>query len=97
MKPAKLIVQPQDGDPWSYELSATETLIGRSPAHPVHLDDKAVSRDHAAISWEGDGFVIEDLQTTNGTRVNGKRVRSSPIADGDQLRVGKTILTFHVG
>ncbi len=96
MQPAKLIVQGPEGDPWTFELSDSETLIGRSPANQVRLDDNAVSRDHAAISWEDDGYLIEDLQTTNGTKVNGKRVRSSKLEDGDRVQIGKTVLTFEL-
>lgn len=97
MKPAKLIVQEPEGEPWTYEVTETETLIGRSPAHHLQLSDKAVSRDHAAISWEGGGYVIEDLQTTNGTKVNGARLRNSPLEDGDLIQVGKTRITFKLG
>jgi pSer/pThr/pTyr-binding forkhead associated (FHA) protein len=97
VKPAKLIVQEPDGNTWTFEVSEPETLIGRSPAHHLSLADKAVSRDHAAISWEDDSYVIEDLQTTNGTKVNGTRVRSSPLQHGDVIQVGKTRITLELG
>ncbi len=94
MKPAKLIVQDHEGSTRTYDLAEPETLIGRSPTNQVCLNDQATSRDHAAISWEDDHYVIEDLQTTNGTKVNGKRVRSCSIEDGDTIQMGKTTITF---
>jgi pSer/pThr/pTyr-binding forkhead associated (FHA) protein len=97
VKPAQLIVQEPDGNTWTFEVTGPETLIGRSPAHHLQLADKAVSRDHAAISWEDDGYMIEDLQTTNGTKVNGTRVRSSPLKHGDTIQIGKTLITLELG
>jgi pSer/pThr/pTyr-binding forkhead associated (FHA) protein len=40
--------------------------------------------------------VLEDLQSTNGTQVNGKRVRSAALADGDEIQIGKTLFRFAV-
>ena len=94
MRPAKLIVEDQDGSSRTLELTEAETLIGRSASSDVRLGDKSASREHCAISWEGDHFVVEDLQTTNGTRINGKRVRSGKLNDGDQIQIGQTLITF---
>lgn len=94
MRPAKLIVEDQDGSSHTHELTEPETLIGRSGPCHVRLVDKSTSREHCAISWEGDHYLVEDLQTTNGTRLNGKRVRSGELSDGDQIQVGQTLITF---
>ena len=94
MKKAVLLIRDHEGSTWTHEISETETLIGRSAASDVRVGDKAISRDHAAVSWEEDHYVVEDLQTTNGTRLNGKRVRSGELADGDQIQLGKTVITF---
>ena len=96
MKPAKLIIKDHEGSTWTYELSDTETLIGRSGVSHVRLTDPATSRDHAGISWEGDHYLVEDLQTTNGTRVNGNRIRSEVLNDGDVIQLGQTSLTFRL-
>jgi pSer/pThr/pTyr-binding forkhead associated (FHA) protein len=75
-----------------YALAAEETLIGRNPTTDITLLDESVSREHAIVSWDAEtgAFHIEDLQSTNGTRVNGKRVRSAALSDGDEIQVGHT-------
>ena len=94
MKPARLIVQGPEGEPKTYVIEAPETLIGRNTTADVQILDRAISRDHSTITWEDDHYVVEDLQTTNGTRVNGKRIRSVTLEDGDQIQVGRSVLTF---
>ena len=79
-----------------YPLTAEETLIGRNPTTDITLLDESISREHAIVAWddESGAFTIEDLQSTNGTRVNGKRVRSATLADGDEIQVGHTRFRF---
>jgi pSer/pThr/pTyr-binding forkhead associated (FHA) protein len=79
-----------------YELDQPETLIGRNPTTDVTLLDESISREHALvlIEEEGGGFQIEDLQSTNGTRVNGKLVRSAPLEHGDEIQIGHTRFRF---
>jgi pSer/pThr/pTyr-binding forkhead associated (FHA) protein len=81
-----------------YRLTAEETLIGRNPSTDITLLDESISREHAIVAWdeESGAFTIEDLQSTNGTHVNGKRVRSATLADGDEIRVGHTRFRFLV-
>ena len=83
----------------SYELSADETIIGRNPTTDITLLDDGISREHALISWEPtcDEFTIEDLQSTNGTKVNGKRVRSATLSNGDEIQIGHTRFRFMFG
>jgi pSer/pThr/pTyr-binding forkhead associated (FHA) protein len=75
-----------------YPLAAEETLIGRNPNTDITLLDGSISREHAIVTWDAasGAFTIEDLQSTNGTRVNGKRVRSAVLGDGDEIQVGHT-------
>lgn len=94
MKPARLIVRSADGAERTHEIRGEETLIGRTATSHVRLADLATSREHATISWERGRYVIEDLQTTNGTRVNGKRVRSAELSDGDEIQLGQTLIRF---
>jgi adenylate cyclase len=79
-----------------YELCAEETLIGRNPTTDITLLDEGISREHALILWDeaSDEFSIEDLQSTNGTKVNGKRVRSATLIEGDEIQVGHTRFQF---
>ncbi|MDJ0789142.1 MAG: FHA domain-containing protein [Myxococcota bacterium] len=83
----------------SYELSADETIIGRNPTTDITLLDEGISREHALILYDEDAdtYSIEDLQSTNGTKVNGKRVRSAELSDGDELQIGQTRFDFSLG
>jgi hypothetical protein len=75
-------------------LGEGTTTIGRLPDCGVQLNDANVSRHHAEIRPAGEGFVIVDLGSTNGTKVNGARVGERPLRDGDQITVGATTLHF---
>jgi hypothetical protein len=68
--------------------------IGRAPGCDVVLDDRNVSRRHAEIRRRGPVVVLIDLDSTNGTIVNGRRVREHPLADGDRITLGNSRLTF---
>ena len=66
--------------------------IGRQDGDLV-LEDPEVSRRHAVLRREGESIVVEDLDSTNGTFVNGERIRSPiPVGPGDLVRVGRTTL-----
>jgi pSer/pThr/pTyr-binding forkhead associated (FHA) protein len=75
-----------------YELSGEETIIGRNPTTNITLLDENISREHSIIlrDTETGTYSIEDLQSTNGTKVNGKRVRSADLAPGDEIEIGHT-------
>jgi hypothetical protein len=68
--------------------------IGRSPQNDLFLDDVTVSRHHARVIVDADGFLAEDLNSLNGTYVNRKRIERHQIADGDELQIGKFKLEF---
>jgi len=74
-------------------VSAT-TTIGRLPDNAVVIDSPAVSGHHACVFREGDHFVVEDLASTNGTFVNGKRVTRHTLQHGDTMRLGKHTILF---
>ncbi len=80
----------------TYELDAEEIVIGRNPTTDITLLDEGISREHAVIHYDADapGYVIEDLQSTNGTRLNGKRIRSAPLREGDEIQIGQTMFRF---
>jgi hypothetical protein len=68
--------------------------IGRSPQTDLFLDDVTVSRHHARIVIESEGYLIEDLNSLNGTYVNRKRIERHQLFDGDELQIGKFKLAF---
>jgi hypothetical protein len=71
-------------------------VIGRLPECQVVLQDSNVSRRHAELRRNGDGVILTDLGSTNGTRVNGTPVREQLLASGDEVSVGSTKLIFEM-
>ncbi len=78
------------------ELGEDPVAIGRLDDCEIQLSDKNVSRRHAEVRREGAGFVVVDLDSTNGTKVNGARVKQRELADGDEVTVGATTLRFEM-
>jgi pSer/pThr/pTyr-binding forkhead associated (FHA) protein len=70
-------------------LSQGETVVGRDPEAGVWLDVPSVSWRHARIDVAAAGITIEDLGSTNGTFVRGRRIRESTLAHGDTIRFGQ--------
>ena len=68
--------------------------IGRLPECDIVLADPNVSRRHAEVRRQGDDFVVVDLGSTNGTKVNGAGVKERRLTDGDEVTVGGTRLRF---
>ena len=68
--------------------------IGRLPECDVALSDPNVSRRHAEVRRRGNDFVVVDLGSTNGTRVNGAGVRERRLNDGDEIALGGTVIRF---
>jgi hypothetical protein len=77
-------------------LSGSRVTIGRSRDCDVTLDDANVSRRHAEIRREGAAWVVADLGSTNGVKVNGHRVSEQPLSPGDEITLGLERLTFEV-
>jgi pSer/pThr/pTyr-binding forkhead associated (FHA) protein len=94
--PAVLRIRNGGFEGMTYTLEAEETLIGRNPNTDITLLDEGISREHALILYDEDAdrYSVEDLQSTNGTKVNGKRVRSAELQPGDVLQVGSTEFEF---
>ena len=80
-----------------FPLSPGEHVIGRDPDVEVCLDSSTISRRHARLLVTLDGAVLEDFGSKNGTFVGNDRV-TSPVhlADGDAIRIGSLLVTFHV-
>lgn len=82
-----------------YRLESDETVLGRGQQAVVKLIDDGISRRHARILQGADGEVtVEDLGSANGTFVNGERVETQKLVDGDKVRLGNTTVlkfTYH--
>jgi hypothetical protein len=90
-----------DVDGERYPLMGAITILGRDDSADIILDDPGISRRHSELRVTTDGphFVttIRDLGSTNGTFVNGERVTSEHLQDGDRVTVGRTSVTFRGG
>ena len=81
--------------PNTFELTDTETSIGRDPANTIFLNDMTVSRTHAKVVRTPFGTSIEDLGSLNGTWVDGAIVNSAPLHDGSTVQIGTFTLIYH--
>jgi FHA domain len=87
-----LVVEPFDTglDPGERIPLLAVSAIGRGDDNDIVLNDSFLSNDHALLSWNGSGWVIEDLKSTNGTKLNGNPVtRPSPVKTGDSIELGR--------
>ena len=95
---AALAIYAPDRPPFRYAIARQAVTIGRSPKAGNELvieTDGQISKRHARIELEADGrFTIYDLGSTNGTKVNGRRIDNRPLNDGDEITIGATKLTF---
>jgi Protein of unknown function (DUF3662)/FHA domain len=75
-------------------LSGDQVVIGRSRDCDIVLDDPNVSRRHAEVRRSGEGWTVADLGSTNGIKVNGRRVGEARLAPGDEITLGLSRLSF---
>ena len=80
-----------------YRLDEPEIRIGRHPEAHILLDDVTVSRRHALLMLVDDQVVLTDQASLNGTYVDGERVDSHLLADGDEVQIGRFLLVFQAG
>jgi hypothetical protein len=92
-RPSRLLVRGPEGSQVLHALGH-RTSIGRTADNDIQIDAHNVSRHHAVVLETAEGVVVEDLNSTNGVQVNGKRVSRKVLADGDKLTIGKTDFTF---
>ena len=77
----------------AFFIKATLSL-GRAESNTVTLKDAKVSRQHAQIQKQGEQYVLVDLNSANGTYVNGERIEEHVLSNGDEIQIGDTILQF---
>ncbi|MGO9115321.1 MAG: FHA domain-containing protein, partial [Thermoguttaceae bacterium] len=77
-----------------YELEEPILRLGRDKSSAIHLHDTEVSRHHAELRRTHRDYTISDLDSSNGTFVNGKRVQQHLLASGDQVQAGATLMLY---
>jgi pSer/pThr/pTyr-binding forkhead associated (FHA) protein len=76
-------------------LDTDATVAGRHPDADIFLDDVTVSRRHAEITRDGKVFSIRDLDSLNGTYLEGSRTAGGLLQDGSEIQIGKYRMTFY--
>jgi pSer/pThr/pTyr-binding forkhead associated (FHA) protein len=76
------------------ELAGDSKTIGREPGNDIIVENLLVSGYHARIDAAGKDYVLTDLQSKNGTFVNGEKITSTKLKNGDQILIGKHTLVF---
>jgi pSer/pThr/pTyr-binding forkhead associated (FHA) protein len=92
--PGKYLAYEDDGRKVVVAVEREWTRIGRSLSADVRFDDATVSRRHALVVNQTEGVRVIDDRSLNGILVNGARVEWSPLADGDEITVGRHTLFF---
>ena len=83
-----------DGPGTRHQLTTGRNVIGRGTEADIRLPDTGVSRKHVDVVLDGDTAFAEDLGSTNGTLVNGRRITRQPLSDGDVIRIGHSVLVY---
>lgn len=76
------------------QLTKDKTTLGRRPYNDIVIDNLAVSGEHAILQMSGGEVVLEDLNSTNGTYLNGKAVKKQQLQNGDSIEIGKYKIKF---
>jgi len=76
------------------QITKDKTTLGRRPYNDIVIDNLAVSGEHATIQMAGGEVAIEDLNSTNGTYVNGKAIKKQTLQNGDSIEIGKYKIKF---
>jgi type II secretory pathway predicted ATPase ExeA/pSer/pThr/pTyr-binding forkhead associated (FHA) protein len=91
---ARLEVLFQNQFQMDYSLSSGRTIVGRTADNELQIPSKFISRHHAQIVTAKERCILEDLNSTNGIFVNGKRVKHRQLYDGDVIQVGEHKLVY---
>ena len=90
----RLVTYKGDDVDLAFSLPESGASIGREPGNLIQLPDPKVSKQHAFVGMSGGGWTIEDLRSTNGTLVNGARVKTARLKVGDRVGIGPFELVF---
>jgi pSer/pThr/pTyr-binding forkhead associated (FHA) protein len=85
------------GAPRNFEITEPETTLGRGSDCGIHIDLPDLSRTHAKLLCHNEECHLKDLKSRNGCFLNGVKVHTAILRNGDTLQVGRIIFTFHEG
>ena len=91
---ARLILNRDGVDLVTHELVRDIVMIGRAPLNHIVIDHPTVSAQHAVLLRVSDSYSLKDLNSTNGTQINGNFVTDAELKDGDTIRFGSVIAVF---
>ncbi|UCE82358.1 MAG: FHA domain-containing protein [Deltaproteobacteria bacterium] len=91
---AQLILKFKDIVLKDFDLAGDSKTIGREPGNDIVVENLLVSGYHARVDAAGKDYILTDLQSKNGTFVNGEQVTSKKLKNGDQILIGKHLLVF---
>jgi pSer/pThr/pTyr-binding forkhead associated (FHA) protein len=91
---AKLVVLSEEMKDRTFELTEKKITVGRLPDNNIRLENTAVSSHHAELIQKGEDYVVHDLNSTNGTRVNGQRIIETRLSHGDTIWFGHLELQY---
>jgi pSer/pThr/pTyr-binding forkhead associated (FHA) protein len=89
-----LVLATEGGQEARVVVRGSQFSIGRGPDNDLVLSDPSVSRSHLLIRFEQGSHVAQDLESRNGTMVNGRAATSTPLTGGESLRLGEVVLRF---
>lgn len=79
-----------------YPLTQPRTVIGRGGEADITVDDTGISRRHVMVTWDGNRAQVEDLGSTNGSKLNGQPVKKGILEPGSVISIGRTRIVFQV-
>ncbi len=85
-----------DIDGRRHQLAKSHTVIGRGTDADITVDDSSISRKHIEILWDGSRAEANDLGSTNGSLLNGRKLTRAPLESGSTIEMGATRVTFHL-
>ena len=91
---ARLVVNREEADLVTHELTRDIVTIGSAPLNHIVIDDPAVSAQHAILARDADSYRLKDLNSTNGTQVNGISITDAELKDGDKIQFGSVVAVF---
>ncbi len=92
-----LVLETESGKKNEYPLEIMDsTYIGRADVNEIQIENETVSSQHCRIDHRKDKFRIYDLDSTNGTVLNGKKIERSDLQEGDEIQIGDLTFTFKI-